>query len=315
MKTKRVPWISLVPLGILAFASMAVASDGPGDETAERILKSIGAKYAQREKNDQFYRFKSRVAHSVGDGSFVAQTVVERLSRMRWRRQVVFEGYSEIEMVKDDSLWRKRSHEWTPPSVREMLNAVVLGPRIERLSEGHVGKLKKKNLAGRPVLCMKVRAEVSDAWICLEEGTRHLVEIGHEGLRFSFGATRELDEENWYPEEIFVTGMGRARIHATLVAADLTPSATADEWEVSEGSSEWPWCADLKGPQSLSGRLRHRAFLVVDDQGEPEQIKVFGNMKEEARFRAEEQIRRTRFQPATCGGRPVRWEFVSHGLP
>jgi len=252
----------------------------------------------------------------------------------QWREEIVFPGYSEIQVGGKGTIWLQRSTDFMPLRIYNLHEALGFGSgvagagalhsgslvRLGVTPEEKVGKTHGRKNHGDALTCTEIEDEEKfSAEICVSDRTGTLV-------RGSTYLDKDLQPAGTkvFPRSLAFLDNGKAV--ASVAVTDFTTPAQmpAGAFNIPAGVAVTPGCMNPEPfqlfkrrnpeyPQSartqrVQGTVALDALIGID--GVPRIRKVVDSPSPDLEKASLRSIRDWRYRPARCGGQPVEIETV-----
>lgn len=241
-----------------------------------------------------------------------------------WRSEITLPGYSEVVVRNGERSWIRRSTDFTPLQVRELVTA--LQPHLKVSEKEKVEKVTVEVVRTTRAKCVKLKMKEWDREVCMDATT---------GLplltKSSWGRREQVDYEGYsavggrqFPTNIRVTEAGKLVAEFTLdsVSLDMPDKSLFDPLP---DAVAWPVCDEskIKPPVPISTpdpdypeverRNRVQGIVVVqaliDEHGQTHDVVVVRSLNPRLDGEAKAAVLKWRFQPAMCGSTPIPKEM------
>jgi TonB family protein len=249
------------------------------------------------------------------DGSY---TEVQS-DRDHWREDVSLPGYSEIRVAVAPKLLVNRTLDAEPLFFWAFFQAMHPETFLRTAPKDRVGPIKQRKLKGRIVECVQVTGG-NRREVCIEAASADIASITTgPGLKIEY----EYPAQNavHFPSNVHIWAGGRDLLEAAMTAKLDT---VAPDHNVPAPALEFGWCSNAVDatiidkqaphypPEARGNRVQGSSsvYTVIEADGSLSGLKVVqsaGNALDEATLAA---VRQWKYQPATCGGVPIRTQTV-----
>ncbi|MFI5165714.1 MAG: energy transducer TonB [Thermoanaerobaculales bacterium] len=268
------------------------------------------------------------------------------LSPERWFEQTLFPGYSELAGVAGNERWRKRNvvdkpfrmhelsaaldlsaHLRTPPDVRivKSWDETVLGTPASCIRVAPSSWLWQKGIAGRTAANELKREEDKKVALCFAsaEGRLLKADYGFTLPRYEYEGNMTLGATS-YPKVLRCYEESSLVVEATVTEFIADPGQTDPAAFVPPaGAEKWPACATPEPPRAaarynLSNDAYSKARRIFGTVLFQAEIGTDGTIHDLAPLElkhadltvaVQDTVAKWHYQPATCGGTPVPYEF------
>ncbi len=246
------------------------------------------------------------------------------MSRSQWRREIVVADSRRIEIGGPDKLWLLETGPSLPEQVRRLPESLDPVPQKSRKFEFDSILDPAPESATAQCALTTPGPEQQKSAFCFHKPSGVLIQkvepypVGRRmgGYSCDYAAFHAFGNYS-YPHEMACFIEGHRRIEAKVTELSPEPSPDAALFKVPPDAVELDSCStNITPPKAVSTpdpalpwrAVRDRSVvveLIVDPRGRPQNLKVVrsgGKSFDENALRA---VRDWRFEPATCGGRPI----------
>jgi hypothetical protein len=237
----------------------------------------------------------------------------------QWRRDLHMTGYDEVAVFLGHNMYRRRSLNFTPPSLRpDIAGSLRNLPETLTYKVVRVFNRKMNDVELRCVYLEKKADQPSEVTWCFDPHS------GLPWLRLSGNGSRRIEFLNYkqfgnrfVPGSVEVTTAGKQTGKAVIEAIDSGIPDSVHAFEPPAGADARPWCDNMEGPRpvavprpDLPLGARSRAGLelnyelAVDARGNVTDVVPMAAKPFADRI-AIDTLRSWQLKPATCDGVPV----------
>jgi TonB family protein len=306
----------------ILFATMivgaCVASDSDQREGSEMLAKAATTQNL-RSHDAKPFRLHVRVH---------AQTVVATptdgtydeiwLSSDKWRREIAFPGFDQVEVGDADSKWLSRNLDFQPRVVSLMEQAVLMGLSLLPLET--VGEVHNKKKDGTAFRCVRLQFPHSlSREMCLNpSGALASVEAGDR--RFEYGEYTKFGDKI-FPKAIHVFEKGKNLLNINVEDPVAVTDPDPKEFKHPAGALQFANCERSQGelikkvpphyPQEArSNHVQGTVVLYVllSGEGRVQNTRVLESAGDSLDRATIEAVQQWEYTPANCGKAPLPTE-------
>lgn len=247
--------------------------------------------------------------------------IVETDSPTLWREDIDFDNYHSSEVRIKNRIWRKSTHDFLPLVVQELQVALSL-PILRMRNEHIVKRIYQREIEGVKVQCIEFETvHANDKFeneVCVQNDTGYLVWAHHDAVQMSFSEFLPVGGIV-LPRQITIDLDGKSKIAAEL-SEEIAQKFDAAEFAPPDGAEMMDICVKGSGAVphytpdpvlSLIGSLgishgRVTGVLKVDADGNVVNEAVVQSLSPVLDELALATVKKWKYAPATCNGKPVK---------
>jgi TonB family protein len=310
-----------LPLSLALFA----VSPSPAGDDLEKKANHIIERVSQLEtfnrgdpKHKREVRFRLvRAGSPDAEGLFVVKTD----SLTRWREDIDFDNYHSSEIRIKDHVWFKSTHDFLPLVVQELRVALII-PVLRMGKENSVKRVYEREIEGVRVQCIEFETVHGDNKfeneVCVQKDTGYLMWAHHDGTQMGFSEFLPIGGIV-LPRQITIDLNGEGKIIAEL-SEEIVQKFDSTEFTPPDGAEMTEVCvtgsnpAPRYTPDPVSGLIaslgvshgRVTGVLKVDAEGNAVNAAIVQSLGPVLDELALATVKRWKYAPATCNGRPVK---------
>ncbi|HKV82858.1 MAG TPA: energy transducer TonB [Candidatus Sulfotelmatobacter sp.] len=306
----------------LFFGSLCLAKDKTSDQEGGDLLAKAASLQNIHEQGGQPFRLSLRIhaEHVVSkpmDGAYAEVWMAPN----KWRREIAFPGFSQLEIGDVDSKWLTRNLDFKPRIVHMAEEAVELFILPGGQQEGVVKSVRSKRLKGTELRCVELvdKDGKQTRELCFE-GTGALFSESVGNQRFEYGQFGKFGGKI-FPKSIHVYESGERVLD---ISADnlSSPSDSRDElFQHGPGAHQmaacerWPKLVKKVAPQyPPAARAAHQQgdvilYTLLSDKGTVETTTILQSAGDSLDRSAAEAVKQWIYAPPACGATPFQMEI------
>lgn len=316
----RVCMVWITSAAILGFG-VSHASTRKDDEARELAQRALDLSYLEGDPSERPFHLKIRYKLSgFVSGTMTGHYLYVAAPDSRWRREIAFSDYSQIEVGNKERIWTKRSLPFTPKSaswVKRLLgNYIQLTPlpqeRVDRVfSQSRNRCIEMSGSAiGPRILCFGASGNLSSVELPAENTIFVYRDYAHFGKKY-------------FPHALEVVSHGRSVVDAQVEDLAFDESPVEELLVPPRGAAESEGCRNptpgrlidgvapeyptLARSQGRSGTVTISAMVGKDGKvHDPVVIQTAGKDFDNAAMAA---VSNWRFTPFKCGNNPINSEI------
>ncbi|HET9698677.1 MAG TPA: hypothetical protein VFP40_17530 [Terriglobales bacterium] len=315
MNTVRCIWVTAVAVIISFVSGFAADKQADGMALIQKALDQTDLR-----KSGPYTIHAKLTVNDEATGKREGTDVVSFDSTARWRRELRMTGYNEVAVFLGQFMYRTRSLQFTPPSLRGDI-AGGLRNLPETLSY-KVMKISSRKVGDAKADCVSLQQPRKDTpfevtW-CFDSTTGlPLARYGHAyGDRTEFTNYKPFGQKQ-YASTVQEFTNGKPSGTATIESVESGVGNDVHLFDTPAGAIPRPWCDDMQGPRPVSfpwpdiplGARGHSGLelhyeLTLDAQGNVTAVVPMAPKALPDRI-AIGALRDWSFYPAMCGSTPV----------
>jgi len=319
---------SLVAIARLSLAlslALFAASPSPAGDDLEKKANHILERVSQLEtfqrgdpKHKREVKFRLVRAGSPDvEGLFVVKTDSTTL----WREDIDFDNYHSSTLRVKSHLWLKSTHDFLPLVVQE-LQAALMIPVLRMGKEKSVKRVYEREIEGERVQCIEFETVHSDDKfeneVCVQRDTGYLMWAHHNATQMSFSDFLPVGGIV-LPRQVTIDLDGKGKIVAEL-NEEIVQKFDSAEFAPPDGAEMTDVCVRGSNPSPLStpdpvfsliaglgiSHGRVTGVLKVDAEGNVVNAAIVQSLSPVLDDLVLATVRRWKYAPATCNGKPVK---------
>ena len=242
-----------------------------------------------------------------------------RLSPDKWRRNIAFPGFNQLEIGDTDSKWLSRNLDFQPRLVSLMEKAIFV--QLSLLPSETVGGLHNEKRDGTAFRCIRLQfAHSPGRELCFDpNGALTSVEVGEE--RFEYGEYAKFGEKT-FPRAIHVLEKRKEvldiKVEDPIFVSDSDPKA----FEHHAGALELAICERSqdelvkKVPPHYPQEARSNhvkgtvvLYVLLSAEGRVQNTRVLESAGDSLDRATIEAVRQWEYRPVSCGKTPLPTEI------
>lgn len=308
-------------LSLALFAAIPSRAAGNLEKKANHILERVTQlETFQRGDPKHKRELKFRLVRA-GLPDVEGRYIVETDSPTLWREDIEFDNYHSSELRIKNHLWRKSTHDFLPLVVQELQVALRL-PILRMRNEDFVKRIYEREIGGVNVQCIEFeKVHGNDKFeneVCVQKDTGYLMWAHHDAVQMSFSEFLPVGGIE-LPRQIAIDLDGKSKIAAEL-NEEIVQKFDAAEFAPPDGAEIMDVCLKESGAVphytpdpvfSLIGGLgishgRVTGVLKVDADGNVVNEAIVQSLSPGLDQLALATVRKWKYAPATCNGKPVK---------
>ena len=245
-----------------------------------------------------------------------------------FRNEEAMGDFRTVLIRNDTALWKPTGFTFFPVHLR-MLHTLVAGFQIDLHDFTNFKRVRGEKIMGRPAECTERNSEGYKAKYCFDAETGVLLQREqHYGpVRSETSLIEEFSDytsfgSKLYPRKMTMTRNGKRLIEATIESIEawspspelLAPNQTFEPHTVCDVGRHIisPSIKNEETPRYPAGEFGNKSVglhLLLNEKGEVAVSEVSITAGKVFDDRAEESVRKWKFTPATCDGKPVEAEM------
>ena len=310
-----------LPLFLALFVVNAFAAGDDLEKKANHILERVSQlETFQRgdPRHEREVRFRLVRAGSPDvEGLFVVKTDSATL----WREDINFDNYHSSELRVKNHLWVKSTHDFLPLVVQELQSALMIP--VMRMGKGNsVKRIYEREIEGVRVQCIEFETVHGDDKFeneaCVQKDTGYLMWAHHDRTQMSFSDFLPVGGIV-LPRQVTIDLDAKGKIVAEL-SEEIVQKFDSTEFAPPDGAEMTDVCVKGSNPAplytpdpvfSLIASLgishgRVTGVLKVDEEGNVVNAAIVQSLNQVVDDLALATVKRWRYTPATCNGKPVK---------
>lgn len=304
------------------FGSHCLAKDKPSDHEGADLLAKAASLQNIREQGGQPFQLRIRIhaEHLFSkpvDGAYAEVWMAPN----KWRREIAFPGFSQLEIGDVGSKWLTRNLDFKPRIVHLTEAAVELFilPGVQQ--EGVVKSARGRKLKGTELRCIELsdKEEKQRRELCFD-GAGVLVSESLGNQRFEYGDSSKFGGKI-FPKSIRVYESG---VQVLDISADhlSSPSDSRDAlFQHGAGARQmaacerWPKLVKKVAPQyPAAARAAHQQgdvilYTLLSEQGAVERTTVLQSAGDRLDRSAADAVKQWVYSPVACAAAPFQMEI------
>lgn len=287
-----------------------------------------------RADGSQPFTLRARIAGKLGQQNLSGSYSLTWVSENRWHEELTVNGFKRVRDGAEGGYRQVSTADYKPLVIFE-LEKILNVAALAHLNPGLTAqKARPRDIAGVASPCVEIRWEsfkVQEACFDPESGLLARAEFsflgepreGHADVAEFSGMLALGDRE--FPSQIRLRRPDGTSVDVSVDSLDAA-SGNADSLPVADParSEFWRICKDGAGPKPihiaprispLSSELRNEPGLVlvyaqIETDGTPTHVRVLQTSSPALERAALDELSHSRYEPRTCGGKPVRSEMM-----
>jgi TonB family protein len=309
----------LIPL---FFGSLCLAKDKPSNQEGADLLAKAASRQNIHEQGGQPFQLRIRIhaEHLVSkpmDGAYAEVWMAPN----KWRREIAFPGFTQLEIGDVDSKWLTRNLDFKPWIVYLTEAAVELFilPGVQQ--EGVVKSVRGRKLRGTELRCVELvdKEGKQTRELCLD-GAGALLSESLGNQRFEYGDFGKFGGKI-FPKSIRVYESGEQVLD--ISADNLSSPSDSHDALFQHGSGarqmaaceRWPKLIKKVEPQyPPAARAAHQQgdvilYTLLSDQGRVERTTILQSAGDNLDRSAADAVKHWVYSPPACGATPFQTEI------
>jgi TonB family protein len=321
----RASLVAITGLSLPLFLALFVVNAFAAGDDLEKKANHILGKVSQLEsfqrgdpKHKREVKFRLVRAGSPDvEGLFVVKTDSANL----WREDIDFDNYHFSELRVKNHIWLKSTHDFLPLVVQELQSALML-PVLRIGKENSVKRVYEREIEGERVQCIEFETVHGDDKfeneVCVQKDTGYLMWAHHDATQMSFSDFLPVGGIV-LPRQITIDLDGKDKIVAEL-NEEIVQKFDSAEFAPPDGAEMTEVCVRGSNPAPLStpdpvfsliaglgiSHGRVTGVLKVDAEGNVVNAAIVQSLSPVVDDLALATVKRWKYAPATCNGKPVK---------
>jgi len=308
------------------------SSVNPQEKSTQLFEKAVELSDIHSEGSPSFL-LKATVTLDEGGKSFEGKYVLSWIAQHAWREEISFPGYGRIRVGGIDKYWQQRTTSYELVRVFQVTQALDFVSALESGAKDASFKTKKEKHGGKEMICSVSSPKyLAEQEFCFDSVSSVLAlerfPSGQSNGQSEVTAREYADFRQFgkklFPRNIRVLEGSKAVVTITVdelneiseaEPALYTPPKDAQVWESCRSSGHASMLSSVPPHYPESARARHvtgivRAYGVVGENGFLQDLRVLNSPDSDLAAAGLEALRKWRYQPANCHGKPVREEIL-----
>jgi TonB family protein len=326
----RISLYSVLFAVLLAQASRGDSKQDAADGLFRRAAETSGPTAVIKGPYRIQYRLTFHgVANRLIEGTYTSAWV----SRNEWRREVSMPGFRGIEVSEGPSRWIERKpHLFEPQIVTKLRVNLELAADVRLAPNEKIYKISEDTHGSTRLRCIWIHTPnllVGDKSLCFDESSGALIRITEGARRTEFSDFDRKDGALIARKVMQFVGK-ELDSEADLTSLDPQSIAAADLLHHSPDSRQFNNCdSDIttidQGKALVHinpvyppvARMAHQTgtveiYLVIDTDGTVKDMEIIRGASKLLDDAAVEAVRKWRYEPYKCGGRPIQVESTTY---